>query len=176
MPGVCRDALTWNIRDKHMVDTLQALDQHLQNGGIKRPKIVVWAHNSHLGDARATDMGKSCGEVNVGQLCRERFGKDQVRGTLKLVYMLVLLISFGGWPAPPGLYLMLYLLLKTRLISLSLVALHVMCQVVATSNHTYYPLILRHQHQQASSSYSCPCSSSLTVGLLLVGGNVFLDI
>ena len=76
---VCRDELTWNIRDNHMVDTLQALDQHLQKGGVKRPKIVVWAHNSHLGDARATDMGKSRGEVNVGQLCRERFGKDEVR-------------------------------------------------------------------------------------------------
>ena len=62
-----------------MVDTLQALDQHLQKSGVKRPKIVVWAHNSHLGDARATDMGKSRGEVNVGQLCRERFGKDEVR-------------------------------------------------------------------------------------------------
>ena len=60
-----------------MVDTLSALDQHLQKGGIDNPKIVVWAHNSHLGDARATDMGKSRGEVNVGQLCRERFGKEQ---------------------------------------------------------------------------------------------------
>lgn len=62
-----------------MVDTLQALDQHLQKADVERPKIVVWAHNSHLGDARATDMGKSRGEVNVGQLCRERFGKDEVR-------------------------------------------------------------------------------------------------
>ena len=61
-----------------MVDTLNALDQHLQQGGVKRPKIVVWAHNSHLGDARATDMGRSRGEVNVGQLCRETFGQDQV--------------------------------------------------------------------------------------------------
>lgn len=49
MSGVCRDALTWNVRDKHMVDTLQALDQHLQEGGVERPKLVVWAHNSHLG-------------------------------------------------------------------------------------------------------------------------------
>ena len=61
-----------------MVDTLKSLDQHLQKSGVQRPKIVVWAHNSHLGDARATDMGRSRGEVNVGQLCREVFGKDQV--------------------------------------------------------------------------------------------------
>ncbi len=39
-------------------------------------KAVVWAHNSHIGDARFTDMGAERGELNIGQLCRERFGRD----------------------------------------------------------------------------------------------------
>ncbi|HET7094395.1 MAG TPA: erythromycin esterase family protein, partial [Thermomicrobiales bacterium] len=63
---------SWNLRDRHMADTLERLMEHLgQTWG--EPKIVVWAHNSHLGDARATDMADS-GEVNVGQLVRERWG------------------------------------------------------------------------------------------------------
>jgi erythromycin esterase-like protein len=58
-------ASSWNLRDTHMADTLDALAAHL-NG-----PIVVWAHNSHLGDARATEMGR-WGELNLGQLVRER--------------------------------------------------------------------------------------------------------
>jgi erythromycin esterase-like protein len=54
-----------------MAETLDALARHLENG--TRSKIVVWAHNSHLGDARATDMAQR-GEWNVGQLARELFG------------------------------------------------------------------------------------------------------
>jgi erythromycin esterase-like protein len=67
---------SWNLRDRHMAETLEALVGHLerQNG---RAKIVVWAHNSHLGDARATEMGWG-GELNVGQLARERYGRDAV--------------------------------------------------------------------------------------------------
>ena len=66
---------TWNLRDAHMVNTLFALRQHLRAGG--RPgRIVVWAHNSHLGDARATQMGER-GEWNVGQLLREQAGTAQ---------------------------------------------------------------------------------------------------
>lgn len=66
---------TWNLRDAHMVDTLLALHSHLRAAG--RPgRIVVWAHNSHLGDARATEMGMR-GEWNVGQLVRERVGAAQ---------------------------------------------------------------------------------------------------
>jgi len=64
---------TWNLRDTHMADTLDALREHLGGGGI-----VVWAHNSHLGDARATSMGRERGELNLGQLARERHG-DAVR-------------------------------------------------------------------------------------------------
>lgn len=63
---------TWNLRDEHMVDTLFALQGHLVLQG-RAGRIVVWAHNSHLGDARATSMGRQ-GEWNVGQLVRSRAG------------------------------------------------------------------------------------------------------
>jgi len=67
---------SWNLRDRHMAETLDALLDHLRerNAGAK---VVVWAHNSHLGDARATEMGES-GELNVGQLVRERYGSEAV--------------------------------------------------------------------------------------------------
>ena len=69
------DISSWNLRDNHMVETLAALEDHLSGPGSK-PKIVVWEHNSHLGDARATEMGQR-GEWNVGQLMRQRY-KDEV--------------------------------------------------------------------------------------------------
>lgn len=65
---------SWNLRDCHMADTLDALLRHFGSKGIA-PKVVVWEHNSHLGDARATEMGDD-GEWNVGQLVRERHGDD----------------------------------------------------------------------------------------------------
>jgi erythromycin esterase-like protein len=65
---------SWNLRDTHMAETLDALVHHL---GAKDAKVVVWAHNSHLGDARATEMGQQ-GELNLGQLVRERHPKDSV--------------------------------------------------------------------------------------------------
>jgi erythromycin esterase-like protein len=67
---------TWNLRDTHMADTLDALEQHLTERHGQPAKIVVWAHNSHLGDARATEMGEELGELNLGQLARQRHGKD----------------------------------------------------------------------------------------------------
>lgn len=60
---------SWNLRDEHMTETIAALVRHF---GESKAKIVVWAHNSHLGDARATEMGRR-GEWNVGQLLRQRF-------------------------------------------------------------------------------------------------------
>jgi erythromycin esterase-like protein len=63
---------SWNLRDRHMAETLEALMAHFDRQG-KAGKVVVWEHNSHIGDARATSMGDS-GEWNVGQLARERFG------------------------------------------------------------------------------------------------------
>jgi erythromycin esterase-like protein len=65
---------SWNLRDSHMAETLEHLIGFLERQG-QRIKVVVWAHNSHLGDARATDLG-SIGELNVGQLVRERYGRD----------------------------------------------------------------------------------------------------
>jgi erythromycin esterase-like protein len=63
---------SWNLRDRHMADTLDALVAHLERTrGATR--VAVWAHNSHVGDARATQMGEA-GEFNIGQLARERHG------------------------------------------------------------------------------------------------------
>jgi erythromycin esterase-like protein len=70
---------SWNVRDVHMVDTLDRLIGHAG------PKAVVWEHNTHIGDARATDMARS-GMVNVGQLLRERHGADDV-----------VLVGLGGY-------------------------------------------------------------------------------
>jgi erythromycin esterase-like protein len=67
---------SWNLRDRHMAETLEALTAHLNRAG-GRAKIVVWAHNSHVGDARVTEMGRR-GELNIGQLARERYNRDAV--------------------------------------------------------------------------------------------------
>jgi erythromycin esterase-like protein len=67
---------SWNLRDRHMADTLNSLVAHLERQGGKA-KVVIWAHNSHLGDARATQMG-AAGEWNIGQLVREKYGRDAV--------------------------------------------------------------------------------------------------
>src|SRR5438477_10687939 len=67
---------SWNLRDRHMVETLNALAARLDRED-GRARIVVWAHNSHLGDARATQMSQR-GELNVGQLVREQYGRDAV--------------------------------------------------------------------------------------------------
>ncbi len=64
-------ASSWNLRDRHMVETLDALLKHLAKTG-RGQKVVVWEHNSHLGDARATQMSE-IGELNVGQLVREKY-------------------------------------------------------------------------------------------------------
>jgi erythromycin esterase-like protein len=64
--------ISWNMRDLHMAETLDALRQHLSVRNGHPAKIAVWAHNSHLGDARATQMGER-GELNLGQLVRQRY-------------------------------------------------------------------------------------------------------
>lgn len=66
---------SWNVRDQHMVETLNILADHLENRFKKPAKIVIWAHNSHVGDARATEMGEQ-GEVNIGSLMREQHDMD----------------------------------------------------------------------------------------------------
>jgi erythromycin esterase-like protein len=85
---------SWNVRDRHMDDTLDRLLQHYGPAA----KGVVWAHNTHVGDARATDMADA-GAVNIGQLARERYGTDHVvlvgfgshRGTV---------VAGDAWGAP----------------------------------------------------------------------------
>jgi erythromycin esterase-like protein len=76
-------AESWNVRDVHMADTLDRLLGRSENRSHP-PKAVVWEHNTHIGDARATDMA-AAGMVNVGQLLRDRHGTDDV-----------VLVGFGG--------------------------------------------------------------------------------
>ena len=70
------DVKSWNLRDRHMMDILLALMTHI-NRVQENSRIVVWAHNSHVGNALATQMGRH-GEFNIGQLCREHFGDEAV--------------------------------------------------------------------------------------------------
>jgi erythromycin esterase-like protein len=67
---------SWNLRDRHMADVLASLASFLARDGTQA-KVVVWAHNSHLGDARATELGLQ-GELNLGQLVRQRAGAGAV--------------------------------------------------------------------------------------------------
>jgi erythromycin esterase-like protein len=64
---------SWNLRDTHMAETLDALAEHLSKACGTPAKIVVWEHNSHVGDARATELGQQ-GEWNVGELARKAYG------------------------------------------------------------------------------------------------------
>ena len=66
------DAASWNLRDQHMFNTLERL---LAERGPEA-KAVVWAHNSHIGNAAFTEMGQVRGEHNIGQLARQRFGDE----------------------------------------------------------------------------------------------------
>ncbi|WP_027194824.1 protein-L-isoaspartate(D-aspartate) O-methyltransferase [Paraburkholderia sprentiae] len=61
---------SWNLRDTHMFDTLR----HTLDSSGPQARLVVWAHNSHIGDASATQMGRVQDEINLGQLCRGQFG------------------------------------------------------------------------------------------------------
>lgn len=67
---------SWNLRDTHMAETLAALRAHLAQRKERPAKLVVWAHNSHLGDARATEMGDR-GQLNLGQLVREQYRDEE---------------------------------------------------------------------------------------------------
>lgn len=68
---------SWNLRDRHMATTLDSLSTHLSRRLQQPARVVVWEHNSHVGDARATELGQS-GELNVGQLVREAHPGDSV--------------------------------------------------------------------------------------------------
>jgi erythromycin esterase len=88
------DRESWNVRDRHMADTIDRVAEHLGPAS----KGLVWEHNTHVGDARATDMGPA-GLVTVGQLVRERHAEDEValvgfashRGTV---------LAAAGWGEP----------------------------------------------------------------------------
>jgi erythromycin esterase len=67
------DNESWNVRDRHMMETLDRLRSFHGAGS----KAIVWEHNTHIGDARATDM-KRAGMINIGQLAREQYGEDNV--------------------------------------------------------------------------------------------------
>lgn len=70
-------ATTWNIRDLHMKNTLIDLMKYKEDVQKRRAKAVVWAHNSHLGDARETEMGRGRKEWNLGQLVRQHFPREE---------------------------------------------------------------------------------------------------
>ena len=65
----------WNLRDRHMAETLDALRAHRRDRDGRPGKVVVWAHNSHVGDARATELAE-LGQRTLGQLAREAYGPD----------------------------------------------------------------------------------------------------
>lgn len=87
---------SWNLRDSHMAETLDSLLTYLGNQN-RNARIVVWEHNSHLGDARATSMGQD-GEWNVGQLARERYGHGAVLVGMTTYHGTVTAAS--NWDAP----------------------------------------------------------------------------
>jgi erythromycin esterase-like protein len=88
---------SWNLRDRHMADTLDQLSAHLDRHGTTS-RLVVWAHNSHVGDARATEMSGR-GELNIGQLMRERHGRDAVNVGFSTYSGTVTAVT--EWGAPP---------------------------------------------------------------------------
>jgi erythromycin esterase-like protein/predicted phosphoribosyltransferase len=88
---------SWNLRDRHMMETLDALMVHLERTA-GTSKVVVWAHNSHLGDARATEMGEA-GELNLGQLVREKHGAEAALIGLTTFDGTVTAASTWGGPA-----------------------------------------------------------------------------
>ncbi len=88
---------SWNLRDRHMTETLDRLVAHLDRDG-GHTKVVVWEHNSHIGDARATNIG-AAGELNVGQLVREWYGHDSVLIGLTTYTGTVTAASKWGGPA-----------------------------------------------------------------------------
>lgn len=87
----------WNLRDSHMFHTLGTLIQHYQLRGIKHPKIIVWAHNSHIGNAAATQMSEY-GEYNIGQLVKEHY-KDKAY-TVGFTTYTGTVSAASGWHSP----------------------------------------------------------------------------
>lgn len=94
------DVSSWNLRDRHMAECLEAVAAHRGGDGDRGgapARIAVWAHNSHLGDARATERARD-GELNLGQLLRERHGRAVVNVGFTTHSGTVTAAS--GWDAP----------------------------------------------------------------------------
>lgn len=88
---------SWNLRDRHMAETLDALVTHLEQRS-ERAKVIVWAHNSHIGDARATELGWR-GELTIGQLVREQYHQEVVLVGMSTYTGTVTAASDWGAPA-----------------------------------------------------------------------------
>lgn len=91
-------ANSWNVRDEHMFDTLKDLSNHLGKTRKQKPKIVVWAHNSHIGNAAATEMGKY-GETNIGKLVLDAYGAQSLRVGFSTSHGTV--TAATNWDEPP---------------------------------------------------------------------------
>jgi len=90
---------SWNLRDRHMADTLRELDAHLSRQRGRPARIIVWAHNSHIGDARATDSVQR-GQWNLGQLVREAQGDAAQVFLLGLTTHTGSVAAASDWDAP----------------------------------------------------------------------------
>jgi erythromycin esterase-like protein len=92
------ESSSWNLRDSHMAETLDDLSAYITSRKQKPAKLVVWAHNSHLGDARATEMSKR-GELNLGQLARQKYPNK----TLLIGFSTYAgsVTAASDWEAPP---------------------------------------------------------------------------
>jgi erythromycin esterase-like protein len=89
---------SWNVRDKHMFETLNDLSDHLGIQLGRKAKIIVWAHNSHIGNAGATEMGRR-GEYNIGQLACDAYGADVLLVGFSTSHGTVTAAS--NWDEPP---------------------------------------------------------------------------
>jgi erythromycin esterase-like protein len=99
--AVYAGSMAWNVRDQHMARNVEETAQHVARMRGGEGKVVVWAHNSHNGDARAT-FAVNRGELNLGQLLRQRHGQDS---------FLVGFLTYGGrvraapeWDQPSRVY------------------------------------------------------------------------
>ncbi|MDB4954655.1 MAG: erythromycin esterase [Myxococcales bacterium] len=88
---------SWNLRDTHMADTIDLIAQHLGRGGVPA-KLVIWAHNSHVGDGRATEMGDA-GQLTVGQIVRQRHPSETALVGFTTYHGNV--IAAHDWDEPP---------------------------------------------------------------------------
>jgi len=90
---------SWNIRDRHMAVTLQQLREHLSQRRGRPARVVVWAHNSHVGDARGTDSADE-GQLNLGQLVREQQGDEGDSFLLGFTTHVGTVAAASDWDAP----------------------------------------------------------------------------